>query len=209
MMLSVGHIAGPEAWRAEDLAASTDWTHRFTESELADLDAALAAVTRRGLGWHDLTRADFPLTVLGPTLARVSDQLEHGRGLVLLRGLPVARYNEEELRRLFWGIGVHLGTPRHQNARNLRANSAVTLALEARDQGYDVVMLQGRATFVDDPAVRGTMPEFVKKYADVPRRWSVAEWAEKFSVPIRVIPTRLVGWMTRPGSLAERTAIRW
>ena len=52
----------------------------------------------------------------GAELAAVGHELEHGRGVVLLRGLPVARYTEDELRQLYWGIGTHLGAARYQNA---------------------------------------------------------------------------------------------
>ncbi|MBI3824970.1 MAG: TauD/TfdA family dioxygenase [Candidatus Rokubacteria bacterium] len=114
---TIGEITGPEVWRAEDLARTTDWIHRLSDVEIADLDTALRAVQRRNLPWREIRRADFPLTVFGTTLARVSNQLEHGRGLALLRGLPVARHGDDDLRRLYWGIGVHLGTPRFQNAR--------------------------------------------------------------------------------------------
>jgi PPOX class probable F420-dependent enzyme len=99
--------------------------------------------------------------------------------------------------------------PDTQKVRNLRHNSTAVLALNAADQGYDIVLLEGHVTFVDDPNVRGTMPAFVEKYASVPRRWSGEEWAQKFSVAIRITPTKVVGWMTKPGAPAERTAIRF
>lgn len=99
--------------------------------------------------------------------------------------------------------------PDSQKVRNLRQNPAVALALDAANQGYDVVRLEGRAELLDDPTVRGDMPAFVEKYALVPRRWVISEWAEKFSQPIRVSPSKLVSWMTRPGSLAQRTTIRF
>src|SRR5262245_50404655 len=103
-------ISGPAAWHGQDLARATDWIRPFTADELAELDAALRAVKTRGLAWRDITPADFPLPTVGAVLARVSRELEHGRGVVLLRGLPVERYTEDELRQLYWGIGVHLGT---------------------------------------------------------------------------------------------------
>ncbi len=109
-------IAGPCAWLGADLAKSTDWIRRFSVAELAELDAALGAVKARGLAWREITREDFPLTRLDAELAMVRDELEHGRGIILLRGLPVERYTEEELRQLYWGLGTHLGTPRYQNA---------------------------------------------------------------------------------------------
>jgi PPOX class probable F420-dependent enzyme len=99
--------------------------------------------------------------------------------------------------------------PNTQKVRNLRHNPAVVLALDAVDQGYDVVRLEGRAMLLDDPTVRGTMPAFVQKYANLPRRWSVEEWAEKFSQAIRITPTKLVSWMTNPGSPPERRVIRF
>ena len=108
-------IEGPETWRGEELACATDWIRTLTTGEQDDLDAALRAVQARGLGWRGLRREDFPLPRLGPALAEVARQLEDGRGLVLLRRIPVERYSEDELRILYWGLGLHLGTPRFQN----------------------------------------------------------------------------------------------
>jgi hypothetical protein len=86
-------------------------------AEQDELDAALRAVQRRNLGWRELRREDFPLPRFGRTLAEISEALEHGRGLVLLRRIPVERYSEDELRILYWSLGLHLGTPRYQNAQ--------------------------------------------------------------------------------------------
>jgi len=99
--------------------------------------------------------------------------------------------------------------PETQKVRNLHHNPAVTLSLEAADRGYDIVILEGRASLLDDPRLRGDMPAFVEKYAGLPRRWEPAEWAEKFSQAIRVAPTRLVAWMTRPDRLPQRRVIRF
>ena len=109
-------ITGPAAWHARDLATSTDWVRWLTPAALDELDAALRATQARRLSWREITRDDFPLPALSRTLAEVRDALEHGPGLVLLRGLPVDRYREDELRQLFWGLGTHLGTARYQNA---------------------------------------------------------------------------------------------
>jgi hypothetical protein len=47
----------------------------------------------------------------------VLDEIENGRGFVLLRGFPVERYPLERLKNLYWGVGAHLGRARYQNAR--------------------------------------------------------------------------------------------
>lgn len=99
--------------------------------------------------------------------------------------------------------------PNTQKVRNLRNNPCVTLALDAADQGYDIVRLDGRAALLDDPEICGTMQSFVEKYAGIARRWSVQEWAAKSSQTIEIRPTKLVSWMTRPGSPPMRTTIRF
>src|SRR5262245_38815399 len=112
---SVKPLTGSAAWRGGDLARSTDWIRPISAAAVAELDAALASVKARGLAWTDITRQDFPLAGSGAERAAVAHELEHGRGLILLRGLPVAPYTEDELRQLYWGIGTHLGTARYQN----------------------------------------------------------------------------------------------
>jgi hypothetical protein len=110
-------ILGPAAWRGEDLAIAQDWIRPIAAAETEELDAALRAVERRGLDWPALTRDDFPIPRFARSLADVSRELEDGRGLVLLRRLPVERYTEAELRIIYWGLGQHLGTPGYQNAQ--------------------------------------------------------------------------------------------
>jgi hypothetical protein len=109
-------LTGRLVWRGEDLARSTDWIRAITPAEQDELDAALRTTQKRGLGWRALARDDFPIPRLARSLAEVSHELEHGRGLALLRRIPVERYTEDELRVIYWGLGLHLGTPRYQNA---------------------------------------------------------------------------------------------
>jgi len=110
-------LEGRQVWRGEDLARSTDWIHPISAAEQDELGAALRRVQQRGLGWRELRREDFAIPRLARTLAAASDELEHGRGLVLLRRIPVECYTGDELRILYWGIGLHLGTPRYQNGK--------------------------------------------------------------------------------------------
>src|SRR5688572_29849381 len=97
-------LDGPAAWRGEELARATDWIRSFSPAELDELDAALRGVQARGLPWAKITRADFPLPRLSRGLAEVAEALERGRGIVLLRGLPVAGYSDEDLKQLYFGL---------------------------------------------------------------------------------------------------------
>jgi hypothetical protein len=110
-------IAGPEAWRGEDLARTTDWIRPIPDKVVGEIEGAVRAVQRRGLRWSEIRREDFPIPGCARFLADVRHELERGRGVVLLRRLPVERFSEEELKQIYWGLGLHLGTPRCQNAQ--------------------------------------------------------------------------------------------
>ena len=56
-----GPITGPSAWRGAELARSEEWMVRLSAADVAELEAALAAVRRRGLALEDIRKADFPL----------------------------------------------------------------------------------------------------------------------------------------------------
>ncbi|HWN15016.1 MAG TPA: taurine catabolism dioxygenase TauD, partial [Candidatus Dormibacteraeota bacterium] len=109
-------IQGPMVWHGQELARSTDWIRRLSPAAIEEIDAALQGVERRGLAWPEIRKADFPLPGVSAELAQVNRDLEWGRGLVSLRGLPVERYSDEQLRAIWWGLGCHLGTAVHQNA---------------------------------------------------------------------------------------------
>ena len=110
-------ITGPAAWRGADLAGDTSWLHPLSAQEIATLDAALAQVKARGLTFPNFGKDDFPIGDWGHVLRRHSDELENGRGFVVLRGLPVERYSEEDIHILYYGIGLHMGMPVRQNPR--------------------------------------------------------------------------------------------
>lgn len=112
-----GPVTDPSAWRGTEYAARDDWAHTLSRGELDELDTALTAVAEAGLAPLEFTRDAFPLPILGPVLHGVLDELEDGRGFALLRGVPIERYDEPALYRLYWGIAVHLGNMISQNAK--------------------------------------------------------------------------------------------
>lgn len=110
-------VIDPAGWTREELAASEDWIHELSEAEIADLDAAVAGVREKGLGLTDIAKADFPLPVLGPVMDAIAREVIDGRGFVLIRGVPVARYSRLEAAIAFWGMGRYIGDPVSQNAK--------------------------------------------------------------------------------------------
>lgn len=109
-------IVAPFAWKGADLQNRTDWMRPFRRDELDEIDAALQSVRRRGLDWVDITREDFPLPGFAAELGKIAQELETGRGMILLRGLPL-EYSPDDLRTVYWGIGANLGVALSQGGR--------------------------------------------------------------------------------------------
>ena len=110
-------VVHPSAWYGHVLAHDTSGIVTLTPAELEEIDTALQSVRQRSLQLPQIDRAAFPLPTLQTKLARVLTEIEAGRGFVVLRGLPVARYSDEDVGKVFWGIGTYLGLPVKQNPR--------------------------------------------------------------------------------------------
>ena len=110
-------FTGPAAWTAADFETDSSWILHLSEAEIADIDAALAVAEASGLGLANLKRDHFPLQVLSSRLDQISHELEEGRGFVLLRGLPIQRYTEDDINTIYYGIGLNMGQPVGQNPR--------------------------------------------------------------------------------------------
>ena len=129
-------VREPCAWRAADLQVDRSWVVPVSEAQSAELSAAVAAVRARGLRAADFGKADFPLPMFGPALAKAQHDLEHGRGCVLLRGLPVSG-DVEDAARLMWGLGLYLGRALRQHERVNLGRFRDDLLAHIVDQGLD------------------------------------------------------------------------
>jgi len=110
-------LSGRAGWYGKDLDSSGAWIRSLDDSQRAEIDAALARVKRDRFPLFGFGRDDFPLVSTATLLAEISDELENGLGAVRLRGLPVEQYSDDDIRRIFWGLGRYLGTSLYQNAR--------------------------------------------------------------------------------------------
>ncbi|MEK9671368.1 MAG: TauD/TfdA family dioxygenase [Rhodospirillaceae bacterium] len=122
-------VTDKSAWTAEELAADPNWIRHITEAEAADIDRAVEALLSKGMTATRFARDDAP----SPAMAALADwaltELEFGRGIALIRGLDVDKYDRRALDCLYWVLGVHLGMPRHQNPQG-------DLIGEVTDKGF-------------------------------------------------------------------------
>src|ERR1041384_3138746 len=92
-------VTDRSAWYGHDLANCDDWIERLSADEIAEIEQ------------------DGSLPSLAPRLQRILDEVLNGRGFVLVRALPVARWSRRQAAMAFLRIGAHLGNLRMQNAQ--------------------------------------------------------------------------------------------
>jgi PPOX class probable F420-dependent enzyme len=86
--------------------------------------------------------------------------------------------------------------PEKQKIRNLRANPQASLALEALDEGGDIVVVEGRAELLDAMVSEDVLAVYEAKYARLLANmgWTLESMVARYSQAIRVSPTRLIAW---------------
>jgi alpha-ketoglutarate-dependent taurine dioxygenase len=102
-------------WTADQVGDATQWTELLSPDEIAEIDAAMRCARAKSDDLLQIGPQDFPLPTLAPRLLRIEHELMNGRGFVLLRGLPRARYSNDDMALAYWGVGAHLGKPWPQN----------------------------------------------------------------------------------------------
>ncbi len=110
-------ITGPAAWQGCDLAADHSWIYPLSAKSLAAIDKALAQVKSAGLKFPHFQQADFALAEMADELGHYAEQLESGKGFLLLRGLPVERYSDADIHIIYYGLGLNMGVPVRQNPK--------------------------------------------------------------------------------------------
>jgi alpha-ketoglutarate-dependent taurine dioxygenase len=145
-------IDDASAWHGPHMAARSDWIESFSARELDELAAASDAWLRDGRDLTALTRERFALPTLAPRLAAWLRELLDGRGFVLLRGLPLARWGRERAAVAFFGLGAHLGRALSQNAQGHVLGHVRDLGLSSNDPHVRLYQTHERQTFHTDSA---------------------------------------------------------
>ncbi|PIW27374.1 MAG: hypothetical protein COW30_10385 [Rhodospirillales bacterium CG15_BIG_FIL_POST_REV_8_21_14_020_66_15] len=131
-------VTEKSAWTAAELADDPGWTRILGSKEIAALERATAERDFRGKGALQFEREDFDEPALAALADWAVEELENGRGCVLIKGLEVDRYDRPRIEAMYWALAVLLGIPMHHNPDG-------DIIGEVTDQGLDY----------NDPLIRG------------------------------------------------------
>src|SRR5882724_5186247 len=104
------------AWSGSDITKA-GVSRELTAAQWHAADELLRSAKARGLKLTDIKRADFDHPALNGALAGILHEIRTGRGIVILRGFPVDRYDLDDIERVYFGLGTHFGAANTQNTR--------------------------------------------------------------------------------------------
>lgn len=128
-MSSADYLQGACVWNGVEMYENARWVKDFPPAVLDEIDIAVGKSA--DIDWTGVNRDNFPLPSSRAFFDDVREELENGSGMVKIRGLDVGRYDQEQLRRIWYALGHHLGTPMFQNRRG-------ELMREIKDEGAGV-----------------------------------------------------------------------
>ncbi|EFE75792.1 TauD/TfdA family dioxygenase [Streptomyces filamentosus] len=116
-------VTGPSAWRRADVEDSSQWTYILDEKMRKEILESAEKIAANGDDVWSLSRTSVPLSRSADLFARCVDELENGRGLAMVRGVPIEGLSLEEAHTVFGVVGLHLGKAVPQNGRGDRVVS--------------------------------------------------------------------------------------
>jgi len=131
--LGNARLTGPAVWSGEELKGSRWWGHHLSAEDVDDLHQAVEAAKAKGaVQWRAegvpeaVPREAFPLGLtMRQKLAELSEELEEGKGLAMIRNMPVQdpRFTEDDIAVAYLGISAHIGHVVLQSSSGLRSVS--------------------------------------------------------------------------------------
>jgi len=131
--------ANAQSWYGHEMRKRTDWIYELTASDVRELDQAVASVEKSGKDLLQMRREDFPLSGLTARFDQLRQELLHGRGFFLVRGIPIHRYSIKQAAIAFFGTGLYFGDPASQNGKGHILGHVKNLGLDFKDpetRGY-------------------------------------------------------------------------
>jgi hypothetical protein len=125
------------AWSAKELERTGVWVYHLSDADVAEIHSAVASIEADNLELKSVTQENFPLPRLSAALADIKAELRDGRGLALIRGLPIEGRTRMQIAIAFWGLGHYMGQAKSQNYRGHLLGHVTDLGADvSKERGY-------------------------------------------------------------------------
>ena len=102
-------------WTTKELQNNKDWLINLDDLDKDELIIATRLAVKTDKDLYNIESTDFPLKYFLKKINHIKQQIQSGFGFVVIKNLPVAEFNDEEVKRMLWGIGQYIGYPEKQD----------------------------------------------------------------------------------------------
>jgi hypothetical protein len=125
------------AWTTSDIGAREQVAEPLEPRHIEALGKALARVNGESIATEDITRESFPLDDMADDISRWVEEVQEGRGIVLLTGFPVDRFGKSDCGRMYYGLGAHFGEAQSQSMMGDKLGDVVNVGgKDTRERAY-------------------------------------------------------------------------
>ncbi|AJP74275.1 TauD/TfdA family dioxygenase [Sphingomonas hengshuiensis] len=114
-LISVPEVVGAAAWRGDRLGAGDAWIYRLSDAQVAELEALGTRFVAESPDLRTVQADDYPLVACADAVAAWRQDVDFGRGFVLVRGLRTQLYSDILSSAIYYVLGLHMGDPIRQN----------------------------------------------------------------------------------------------
>jgi hypothetical protein len=122
----------------------------LSERDIDELAAGVATVRRKGVPLVDVHCDTFPMKTFARVLHDVYRELTDGRGMVMLQGFPIERFDREATAIAYLGLGAYLGNRMVQNVEGHIIGHVKDLGADYRDPNTRGYMTNAEMLFHSD-----------------------------------------------------------
>ncbi|MET4807975.1 TauD/TfdA family dioxygenase [Limibacillus sp. MBR-115] len=138
---------GPGVWFGPEMAGRGDWIVEVTTEQIMAFESAIEILRHAG---KELQDTDFSEVPKFPEFQRAAEEVLTGRGFILLRGLPVERWDRETTAWVYWMLGLYFGIPVPQNGDGHLLGHVKNLGKDYRDPAVRIYQTNYRQPFHTD-----------------------------------------------------------
>tara|TARA_Y200000002_G_scaffold235147_1_gene194256 strand:+ start:335 stop:1336 length:1002 start_codon:yes stop_codon:yes gene_type:complete len=102
-------------WTTKELEINKDWLIKLDDNDNKELIKATQFAVDTNKNLYGLTSKDFPLCHFINKINLIKQQIQSGFGFVVIKNLPIDQFNEEDVKKMLWGIGQYIGYPEKQD----------------------------------------------------------------------------------------------
>lgn len=114
-LAAVPPVSTAAAWRGDRLAGTDEWIYVLSHEQISELEMLGTRFLAENPDLRSVSAEEYPLVACADAVKSWGNDVDYGRGFVLVRGLRTQLYSDALSSAIYYILGLHMGDPIRQN----------------------------------------------------------------------------------------------